>query len=62
LRKTDEVGYEVCRYGNRLARMLRKETGCTAVALNPGYLRIIWKRRVFVPGKKTDKEDALKRC
>jgi hypothetical protein len=55
LRKTDVVGYEVCRFGNRLARMLEKEAGCTVIALNPGDLRIIWKSR-----KKTDKEDALK--
>jgi transposase len=60
LRKTDEAGYEVCRYGNRLARMLQKETGCEVVALNPGDLRIIWKRRTCGPGKKTDKEDALR--
>jgi transposase len=60
LRKTDEVGYEVCRYGNRLARMLHKAVGCTVTALNPRDLRIIWKRRTFGPGKKTDKEDALK--
>jgi hypothetical protein len=45
LRETDTAGYEVCRYGNRLARMLAKEVGCTVVALNPGDLRIIWKRR-----------------
>ncbi|MDR1447047.1 MAG: hypothetical protein LBI90_09155, partial [Treponema sp.] len=35
VRKTDVVGYEVCRYGNRLARMLEQETGCTVVSLNP---------------------------
>jgi hypothetical protein len=61
LGKTDAAGYEVCRFGNRLARMLEKEAGCTVTALNPGDLRIIWKRRTFGPGKKTDKEDALKR-
>jgi transposase len=55
LRKTDVVGYEVCGYGNRLARGLEKEVGCVVVALNPGELRIVWKSR-----KKTDREDALK--
>ncbi|MDR0637412.1 MAG: hypothetical protein LBG27_00660 [Spirochaetaceae bacterium] len=55
LRKTDEVGFEECRYGNRLARTLQKEAGCTVTLLNSGDLRIIWKSR-----KKTDKEDALK--
>jgi transposase len=55
LGKTDAAGYEVCRFGNRLARMLEKEAGCTVTALNPGDLRIIWKSR-----KKTDREDALK--
>jgi transposase len=55
LRSGDVVGYEVCRYGNRLARLLQKEVGCTVIALNPGDLWIIWKSR-----KKTDKEDALK--
>jgi hypothetical protein len=60
LRKTDVVGYEVCRFGNRLARMPEKEAGCEVIALNPGDLRIIWKRRTCGPGKKTDREDALK--
>ena len=55
LRKTDVAGYEACRYGNRLARLLQKDAGCTVIALNPGDLRIIRKSR-----KKTDKEDALK--
>jgi transposase len=55
LRKTDIVGYEVSSYGNRLARRLQNEVGCTVTALNPGNLRIIWQSR-----KKTDKEDALK--
>jgi transposase len=55
LRKTDVVGYEVCRYGNRMARVLQNEVGCTVTPLNPGELQIIWKSR-----KKTDKEDALK--
>jgi transposase len=55
LRKTDVVGYEVCSYGNRLARTLQNEVGCTVTPLNAGELRIIWKSR-----KKTDKEDALK--
>jgi hypothetical protein len=50
LRETDTAGYEVCRYGNRLARMLQKTAGCTVVALNPGDLRIIWKRRTCGPG------------
>jgi hypothetical protein len=40
--------------------MLEKEAGCTVIALNPGDLRIIRKRRACGPGKKTDKEDALK--
>jgi transposase len=55
LRKDDVVGYEVCGYGNRLARALGNEVGCAVRALNPGELRIIWQSR-----KKTDKEDALK--
>jgi transposase len=55
LRKSDVVGYEVCGYGNRLARALQKEAGCSALALNAGELWIIWKSR-----KKTDKEDSLK--
>jgi transposase len=55
LRKDDVVGYEVCSYGNLLARMLEKDVGCQVVPLNAGDLRIIWKSR-----KKTDKEDALK--
>jgi transposase len=55
LRKSDVVGYEVCSYGNRLARALGKEVGCQVTALNAGELRVIWKSR-----KKTDKEDALK--
>jgi transposase len=55
LRKTDIVGYEVCSYGNRLARTLQNWVGCTVTPLNAGELRIIWKSR-----KKTDKEDALK--
>jgi transposase len=55
LRKSDAVGYEVCSYGNRLARILQKEVGCQVTALNAGELRIIWKSR-----KKTDKEDSLK--
>jgi hypothetical protein len=45
----------------RLARMPEKEAGCEAIALNPGDLRIIWKRRAYGPAKKTDREDALKR-
>jgi hypothetical protein len=36
LRKSDVVGYEVSGYGNRLARALRKETGCRTRALNAG--------------------------
>jgi hypothetical protein len=32
LRKTDVAGYEVCRYGNRLARMLQKEWRIPAVS------------------------------
>jgi transposase len=55
LRKTDVVGYEVCSYGNRLARTLQNEVGCQVTPLNAGELRIIWKSR-----KKTDKEDSLK--
>jgi transposase len=55
LRKTDVVGYEVCGYGNRLARGLEKKVGCEVVGLNPGELRIVWKSR-----KKTDREEALK--
>jgi transposase len=55
LRKDDVVGYEVCGYGNRLARALQKGVGCKVIALNAGELWIIWKSR-----KKTDKEDALK--
>jgi transposase len=55
LRKTDVVGYEVCSYGNRLARALQNEVGCQVTPLNAGDLRIVWKSR-----KKTDKEDALK--
>ena len=55
LRSGDVVGYEVCRFGNRLARLLQKERGCEVISLNPGDLRIIWESR-----KKTDKEDALK--
>jgi hypothetical protein len=60
LRETDVAGYEVCRFGNRLARMLEKEAGCTVTALNPGDLRFIWKRRTCRPWKKADREDALK--
>jgi transposase len=52
LRKSDVVGYEVCGYGNLLARFLQKEVGCEVVPLNPGDLRIIWKSR-----KKTDKPE-----
>jgi transposase len=55
LRKTDIVGYEVCGYGNRLARILLNEVGCKVIALNAGDLRIIWESR-----KKTDREDSLK--
>jgi transposase len=55
LRETDVVGYGVCGYGNRLARALQNEVGCTVRPLNAGELWIIWKSR-----KKTDKEDALK--
>jgi transposase len=55
LRKSDEVGYEVCSYGNRLARTLQNEVGCQVTSLNAGELRIIWKSR-----KKTDREDSLK--
>jgi hypothetical protein len=60
LRETGVAGYEVCRFGNRLARILQQEMDCTVIALNPGDLRIIWKRRACGPGKKTDREDALK--
>jgi hypothetical protein len=45
---------------HRLARMPEKEAGCEAIALNPGDLRIIWKRRAYGTAKKTDREDALK--
>jgi hypothetical protein len=62
LEETDTAGYEVCRFGNRLARMPEKEAGCEVIALNPGDLRIIWKRRACGPAKKTDREDALKMC
>jgi transposase len=55
LRKSDVVGYEVCGYGNRLARTLENEVGCKVTPLNAGELQIIWKSR-----KKTDKEDSLK--
>jgi hypothetical protein len=34
LRKSDVAGYEVCNYGNLLARALKKEAGCEAVPLN----------------------------
>jgi transposase len=55
LRKTDVVGYEVCSYGNRMARTLQNEVGSKVTPLNAGELRIVWKSR-----KKTDKEDSLK--
>jgi transposase len=55
LRKTDEVGYEACSYGSRMARIMQNEVGCKVTPLNAGELQIIWKSR-----KKTDREDALK--